>query len=90
MCRGARLAADHLVLVTIDFPRGKNIVPAKWKERNSQLKKHFDVRGYPTYVIVSPDGATKLGHLMANRGKNPESFIKEVQKVLRKASGQQR
>jgi protein disulfide-isomerase len=79
-------AADHVVLVTIDFPRGSNIVPKKWKERNSQLKKHFGVRGYPTYVIVAPDGETKLGHLMANGGKTPESFIREFQKILKKAA----
>jgi protein disulfide-isomerase len=79
-------AADHVVLVTIDFPRDKNIVPAKWKERNSQLKKHFGVRGYPTYVIVAPDGTTKLGHLGANGGKTPESFIKEFRKILKKAA----
>ena len=78
-------ATDSVVLVTIDFPRGAHIVPTKWKERNSMLKKQFGVRGYPTYVVVAPDGATKLGHLVANRGKTPESFIKDFQRILKKA-----
>lgn len=80
-----KFAFRNVVLVTIDFPRGKNIVPTKWKGRNSQLKKQFGVRGYPTYVIVAPDGTTKLGHLVANRGKTPESFIRDFQKILKNA-----
>jgi len=76
-------AADHLLLVTLDFPRDKSIVPAKYVERNEELREEFQVQGYPTYIILDSDGETVLGQLGAGREKTPESFIEEVEDMLR-------
>jgi len=83
----SRWATENLLMVTLDFPKGKNVVPEKYQNRNRQLQRQYKVRGYPTYVIVDVDGKTELGRLGAGRGKTPESFIKEAEAVVIKSSG---
>jgi thiol:disulfide interchange protein len=43
-------AKNRLVLVTIDFPNDKSIVPEKYRARNQELSDRFGIEGYPTYV----------------------------------------
>jgi thioredoxin-related protein len=76
-------AAKNLVLVTIDFPQDKSIVPPRFVAKNEELKGKFGIRGFPSYVILDSDADTKLGQLGAGQDKTPESFIKEVEGVLR-------
>jgi thioredoxin-related protein len=78
-----RYAAEKVLLVTIDFPRDKSKVPQEFVARNKALKAEYGVRGYPTYVVLDSDGKTKIGQLGAGRGKTPESFIAEFEKVAR-------
>lgn len=76
-------AGENVLLVTLDFPKDKTIVPEKYVERNNELKTKFEVRGYPSYVILDSDGETKIGQLGAGRDKTPESFIAEFKGVVR-------
>ena len=76
-------AAENVLLVTLDFPRDRTIVPEKYVSRNKDLQKQFGVGGYPTYVNLDSDGETKLGQLGARRDKTPASFIKEFKSVIR-------
>ena len=76
-------AAENAVLVTIDFPKKKDIVPEKYVERNNKLKEQFKVGGFPTYMIIDSDGKSILGQLGAGKEKTPESFIKEFKSVTR-------
>jgi len=76
-------AAENALLVTLDFPKNKSIVPENYVDRNKALKEQFGVRGYPTYVILDSDGATKIGQLGAGRDKTPQSFIAEFKGVVR-------
>jgi thiol-disulfide isomerase/thioredoxin len=76
-------AAQKLVLVTLDFPRDKSIVPEKFVARNRELSEKFGVQGYPTYVVLDADGTTELGRLGAGRDKTPRSFQDEVNGLLR-------
>ncbi|MFP6874613.1 MAG: thioredoxin family protein [Verrucomicrobiales bacterium] len=78
-----QFAANNVLLVTLDFPNDKNIVPEKYVSRNNDLKKQFGVRGYPTYVVLDSDGKSKLGQLGAGRDKTPASFIDEFKGVIR-------
>jgi thioredoxin-related protein len=75
-------AAQHLMLVTLDFPRNKSKVPEDYVERNQKLQEQFGVRGYPTYVLIDSDGETEIGRLGAGREKTPSSFIAEVEQLL--------
>ena len=56
-----KFAAKNVLLVTLDFPKDKNIVPEKYVSRNKELQKQFGVRGFPTYVVLDSDGKSKLG-----------------------------
>lgn len=76
-------ASDQVILVTVDFPRDKSIVPEKFIAQNNELKGKFGIRGYPTYVVLDSDSETKIGQLGAGREKTPASFIEEVEGVLR-------
>lgn len=78
-----KFAADNVVLVTLDFPKDKSIVPEKYVERNQKLKTQFEVRGFPSYVILDSDGETKLGQLGSGRDKTPSSFIAEFETVIK-------
>ena len=71
-------AAKNLVLAWIDFPRNKDLVPEDFKKRNSKLSEKFGVRGYPTYILLAPDGETQIGQFGASRDATPKDFIKEV------------
>lgn len=51
----ADFAAKHLVLVKLDFPRGKPQPPAE-KVQNEQLAQKFRIQGYPTYVLLDQAG----------------------------------
>ena len=48
---------DHFVLVALDFPRSEE---AKAKvpnpERNKELQEQYAIRGFPTILLMSPDG----------------------------------
>lgn len=75
-------ASDQIILVTLDFPRDKSIVPEKFVSQNEELKGKFGIRGYPSYVLLDSDAETKIGQLGAGREKTPASFIEEVEGVL--------
>jgi thioredoxin-related protein len=51
----AEYAVKNLVLVTIDFPR-KNPLPEAQAKANNALKAKYDVSGFPTLVLLNPDG----------------------------------
>ncbi|MEM9280791.1 MAG: thioredoxin family protein [Verrucomicrobiota bacterium] len=76
-------AKENVFLVTIDFPEDKSIVPEKYAARNDKLREEFEVRGYPTYIVLDSDGKTKLGQLGAGRDKTPASFVEEFKNVVR-------
>lgn len=75
-------AKKNIVLVWIDSPRDKSLVPEKYVARNRQLMDSFGVRGFPTYIVLDSDGVTKKGQLGASRDANPKDFIKELEAVI--------
>lgn len=77
-------ATHHIVMVLIDFPRDKTAVPEKYKERNNTLKGQYEISGYPTFVLLKPDGKIELGRLKAGRNKTPASFIEEINRSTSK------
>ncbi|MBX3748285.1 MAG: thioredoxin family protein [Verrucomicrobiae bacterium] len=48
-------AAKNLVLVEVDFPRRKAISAAQ-RRANEALQKKFSIEGYPTFIVLGPDG----------------------------------
>lgn len=75
-------AKDHLVLVWIDFPKDKSLVPEAFRQRNDTLMREFDVGGFPTYILLDADGQTRLGQTGAARNLTPEIFIATLDDLL--------
>lgn len=75
-------AKDRFVLVWIDFPRNKALVPGTYAARNAALMQEFGIGGFPTFVLLDSDGKTRLGQAGASRDATPESFIAELEDVL--------
>jgi len=48
-------ADKNLVLVEVDFPQGKTLPPAV-KKQNDQLQEQYQVQGFPTLVVLNPQG----------------------------------
>lgn len=77
-------AKDNVVLAYINFPQNKKLVPMHFVARNQQLAKKYGVRGYPTYIVLSPDGKSVWGQLGASIDANPKDFIEKFKAVIPK------
>ena len=51
-------AEDKLIAVDLDFPRKKE-QSAEQKSHNKELASKYGVRGFPTVILISPDGSVK-------------------------------
>jgi len=76
-------AKENLVMVLIDFPNDKSLVPEKYTKRNEALSEQYDVKGFPTFILLDSDAKTVLGRIGAGREKTPESVIAELKKLFR-------
>jgi len=75
-------AAPMFVFVLIDFPKNKSGQSKALQEQNQRLADQFHIRGYPTVILMRPDGtsyaetgyleggaAAYLSHLRQLRGQ---------------------
>jgi protein disulfide-isomerase len=77
----AKFAKDNLVLVEIDFPRTKP-QPDDVKAANRALAKKFEVKGYPTVVVLDSDGK-ELSKKVGYGGTSAKDYVKELAKLKR-------
>lgn len=75
-------ATNNIMMVLIDSPQDKSLVPEKYVERNSTLGKQYNIQYLPTFIILDCDGKTELGRPSGGEDKTPESFIGEIKQVL--------
>jgi len=75
-------ADANLVLVELDFPAHKTL-PAALVQQNTALQGRFGAEGYPTFVVLGPDGKT-LATLVGYQPGGPESFIAQLKKFAPK------
>lgn len=73
-----KYAKENLVLMEVDFPKGKHQT-RKLKEQNGELSKKFGIRGYPTIIVLDSKGE-KVGQLGYMEG-GPDAFIAELEKL---------
>jgi thioredoxin-related protein len=71
-------AAQHLVLVEVDFPRMKELSDEQ-KAANEKLADRYGVDGFPTAVVLDSNGKT-LGQLGYMPG-GPKDFIAALEKL---------
>ena len=70
-------AATGIVAAMIDFPADA----ASASERSVELYRRYEVQGFPTYVLLSPDGE-EVGRLGWSRDASPEKFVAQVRAAL--------
>lgn len=75
-------ASESLVLVELDFPRAKP-QSDELKKQNEMLSEKYGIRGFPTIILLSPDGSliAKTGY---QRG-GAEAYVEHVSKLLASA-----
>lgn len=67
-------AAQNYVLVTLDFPR-QTTLPAGLKQQNDALHQQFSITGYPTLIVVDPQGKELGRQVGYNPGSGPDAII---------------
>ncbi len=72
-------AEKNVVLMVADFPRRKTVDPAT-KAVNEELMKQHGVRGFPTILFLTADGA-KIGQSGYKPG-GPKAWTEDAQKIL--------
>jgi thioredoxin-related protein len=78
----ASYAGQKLELVEIDFPNAKAQSDAL-KRDNAELKRRFNVSGFPTYVLLNADGK-EIGRQVGYHPGGPDAFIAELEKFAKK------
>lgn len=71
-------ARQHLILVKLDFPRNRQM-PDAVKQQNARLKARFQVRGYPTLIVLDAN-ETKLFEQVGYAPGGPRAFIAALEK----------
>ena len=71
-------AAQHLILLEVDFPRRK-LLSDEQKAANEKLADRYGIEGFPTVVVLDSNGST-LGQLGYMPG-GPREFIAALEKL---------
>ena len=78
----AQYVEKNVVPVEVDFPNKKQ-QPAELKKANQALQKKYDIKGYPTVIVLDSNG-NKVGELGYEPG-GPKPFIAQLDKLKKKA-----
>ena len=79
-------AEENLVCVLVDFPRAKEQTE-ELKQQNLDLARKYKIKGYPTIIVLSPDGKTagKTGYLQGG----PWEYARHLKKIIEEYKGKQ-
>lgn len=72
-------AKSNLVLVELDFPKTKE-QPEALKAANKELAKKYEIRGFPTIIVLDADGKEvfrKVGY----GGTSAADYVAELEKL---------
>jgi len=72
-------AQENVVLLELDFPRSTKL-PAELTEQNEELRKKFEVQGFPTILFLDADGE-KIGQYGYDRG-GPAAWIAKAEEIM--------
>lgn len=72
-------AAHNLVCVLVDFPRRRKLVRSV-REQNAGLAEKYHVRGYPTVILLSPEGEM-VGKTGYKEG-GARSYVERLEKMI--------
>ena len=79
-------AEKNLVCVLVDFPRKKKQTRGL-KQRNRDLATKYGIQGYPTIIILSPDGEPvgKTGYLHGGS----KNYVQHLNKIIERHRAKQ-
>ena len=72
----AEYAKKNLVLVELDFPRGKE-QSAELKKANQALSQKFGIRGFPTVLVLDGEGK-ELNRQVGFGGGSPKEYVGKI------------
>ena len=76
----------NLVCVLVDFPRKKKQT-GELKQQNRDLATKYGIRGYPTIIILSPDGepVDKTGYLQGGS----VNYVQHLNEIIKRHRAKQ-
>ncbi len=80
--RFVREATKKFVLVMVDSPNDRSILSKLARGQNAGLKEKYKVRGFPSVVIVNPDGEVVKRHSGYRKG-GPQGYLKYLRELTR-------
>lgn len=74
-----KMADPYFIFVLVDFPKAGYLTPQE-RERNNELRKKYDIEGFPTVVLLDSDLAfiSVLGYLPTTGQK----YAKHLKKIV--------
>jgi len=72
-------ADENLVLLKLDFPRGR-AQRESVKAQNQALAKKWDVSGFPTVIVTTPEGR-RLHRSSGFGGGSPEAYVAKLDQL---------
>jgi thioredoxin-related protein len=75
-------AKESLVLVELDFPRDASKLSAEVVAQNEALAKKYGIRGFPTILILSPEG--KLVEKTGYQRGGAEAYVEHIKEIVAK------
>ena len=70
-------ASKKFILVELDFPKGD----ADLKKKNQPFAEQYKIDGFPTVVLLSPDGK-EFTRFFASQFPKTEAFLKHLDEAL--------
>lgn len=75
-------ARKNIIFCVLDFPRDKSKVSHRQAQKNQIAARKYEIRGYPTVLILDKNGKVKAKTGYQEGG--PEAYIKMLEKHLAK------
>jgi protein disulfide-isomerase len=72
-------AAENLICVLVDFPRRKQL-PDEQKTANQALSERYNIEGFPTVLIVNPQG--KVIERTGYQPDGPAAYVEMIKGVI--------
>ena len=75
-------AKENLVRLELDYPRKKEL-SKELKKQNAELRKKYEVRGYPTILLIDAKGKVlaKTGYQKGG----PDAYVTHLKSLLEKS-----
>ena len=72
-------ASKNFILVELDFPKGDKALA----EKNQPLAEKYKIEGYPTVILLTPEGK-EFTRFFASEYPKTEEFLKHLDEALEK------